>query len=58
MSTTEGSSVIRFIVNILDSLHCNDTTRVILKQRINSTNILTTKKLRKKHGSKILFHLG
>jgi len=35
MSTIEGSFVVMFIVNILDSRHYNDTTRVILKHRIN-----------------------
>jgi len=44
MSTTVGSCIIMVIVNILDSRHYNDSTRVILKHRINSTNILTTKK--------------
>jgi len=44
MSTAVRSSVIKLIVNIFDIRHYNDTTCVILKQRINSTNILMTKK--------------
>jgi hypothetical protein len=58
MSTAVGSSDINFIINILDSRYYNNTARVTVKQRINSTNILTTKEQRKMYASKIVLHLG